>query len=109
MQDLGLGPLDVEAVELLEQALLARARSRRSGPAFLASVAVRFFALVTSSWASFAFRPCAAASARIEAAASFLIFRDRSWLSPPGPIAIGVAEPMFETGYMAATSAASVM
>src|SRR5437763_11868229 len=78
-------------------------------PAFFASAAVRFFALVTRSWASFGFRPWAAAKARIEAEASFLIFRARSWLSPPGPIAIGVAEPMFVSGAIAATSAASVM
>ena len=64
---------------------------------------------MTSNWACFGFRPWAAASARIEAAASFLILRERSWLPPPAPIAIGVAEPMLLTGYMAATSAASVM
>ena len=43
------------------------------------------------------------------AAASFLILRDRSWLSPLGPMAIGVAEPMLVTGAIAATSPASVM
>ena len=45
----------------------------------------------------------------MDAAASFLIFRERSWLSPFGPIAIGVAEPMLVTGAIAATSPASVM
>jgi len=35
-----------------------------------------------------------------------LILRSWSLLPPPGPIAIGVAEPMLLTGYNAATSAA---
>ena len=82
---------------------------RSISPAFSASSAVRFFALVTSSLARRGFRPWIEASARIEAAASFLILRSRSLLPPSGPTAIGVAEPMFVSGAIAATSAASVM
>ena len=59
--------------------------------------------------ASFGVAAVDPASARIEAAASFVILRPRSWLSPPGPIEIGVAEPMLVCGAIAATSAASVM
>ena len=56
VQRLGLRPLDVEAVELAEQASWLGA-IRSISPARLASVAVTFFAWVTRSWASFGLRP----------------------------------------------------
>jgi hypothetical protein len=53
-------------------------------------------------------RPCPSASARTYAAASFRTLRPSTLFSSPPPREIGVAEPMFVTGAIAATSAAIV-
>ena len=78
-------------------------------PACSASSAVRLTASVTIFAARSPLRPCSSASARTYAAASFSIFRPSTSFVSPGPIEIGVAEPMFVCGAIAATSVASVM
>ena len=64
LEPLRLGPLDLEAVELVEQLALASARRRRSGPASSASAAVTLTASVTIRSARSPLRPWPSASAR---------------------------------------------
>ena len=74
---------------------------------FSASAAVRFEATRTALSAQAALRPWVFASPRSEAAASLMILRRRS-LPRFAPVPeIGVEEPMFVSGAIASTSAAS--
>ena len=74
-----------------------------------ASWAPRLDAWRTACSAQSPLRPCSSARSRAYAAASLTTLRRRSAGISPPPTAIGVDEPMFVPGAMAATSAARVM
>ena len=106
---LRLRPLDPESRRSSSSSSCSLAAITSMRPACSASSAVRLTASVTIFAARSPLRPCSSASARTYAAASFSIFRPSTSFVSPGPIEIGVAEPMFVCGAIAATSVASVM